>query len=125
MHLIMPCVNCWILLHYQTEGIGELVIFYDDNVYGARIKVSRDDDGSLMCDHVIAVQTTLRVDETKATWMAIDTSDPNNAARKTFCATFASSPAAQEFEDIFAEVSTFTLQIIGSYRFLMADGFYC
>lgn len=65
------------------------------------------DNGQVLCEHIIAIQTALRTEKKKASWSAIDlTLDPPK--RRRFRATFSSVDALKEFTSIFEEVSIFT-----------------
>ncbi|GFT83849.1 e3 SUMO-protein ligase RanBP2 [Nephila pilipes] len=86
---------------FKSEGIGNIRIIYDDSVYGYRITMMSD-SGKIMCDHIIAVQTCLRVEGKKATWAAIDLSvEP--VVRRQFCVIFSSLEAVKEFSKCFEE----------------------
>lgn len=86
---------------YEPLGMGNLKMFYDDSCFGARIRFIAD-DGSLLCDTIVAVQTCLRTERLHAYWSAVDMSiDPN--VRRHFQATFSSSQAIAEFSRIFTE----------------------
>ncbi|KAH7964680.1 hypothetical protein HPB49_000397 [Dermacentor silvarum] len=81
--------------------MGNLRMVYDDSCFGARIRVIAD-DGSLLCDTIVAVQTCLRTERLHAYWSAVDMSiDPN--VRRHFQAAFSSPQAIAEFSRIFAE----------------------
>ncbi|KAK8786592.1 hypothetical protein V5799_023632 [Amblyomma americanum] len=86
---------------YEHLGMGNLRMVYDDSCFGARIRVIAD-DGSVLCDNIVAVQTCLRTERLQAYWTAVDMSlDPHT--RRHFQATFSSSAAIAEFSRIFAE----------------------
>lgn len=86
---------------YESLGMGNLRMVYDDSCFGARIRVIAD-DGSLLCDTIVAVQTCLRTERLHAYWSAVDMSiDPN--VRRHFQAAFSSPQAIAEFSRIFAE----------------------
>lgn len=87
--------------HYEHLGMGNLRMVYDDSCFGARIRVIAD-DGSLLCDNIVAVQTCLRTERLQAYWTAVDFSlEPHT--RRHFQATFSSSAAIAEFCRIFSE----------------------
>lgn len=86
---------------YVPLGMGNLKMVYDDSCFGARIRVTAD-DGSLLCDTIVAVQTCLRTERLHAFWSAVDMSiEPN--VRRHFQATFSSPQAIAEFNRIFTE----------------------
>lgn len=86
---------------FTKAGLGSLRVLYDDAVFGYRINVTSDQN-VVLSDHIIAVQTSLRVDKKVAVWAAIDmVVDPPK--RRQFRATFSSIPALIEFETIFNE----------------------
>lgn len=86
--------------------MGLLRIAYDDEVFGYHVYMTSD-NGQVLCEHIIAVQTALRAEKKKASWSAIDlTLDPPK--RRRFRATFSSVDALKEFTSIFEEVSIFT-----------------
>ncbi|KAL1421143.1 hypothetical protein MTO96_023318 [Rhipicephalus appendiculatus] len=86
---------------YESLGMGNLKMVYDDSCFGARIRVTSD-DGSLLCDTIVAVQTCLRTERLHAFWSAVDMSiEPN--VRRHFQATFSSPQAIAEFSRIFTE----------------------
>lgn len=84
--------------------MGLLRIAYDDEVFGYHVYMTSD-NGEVLCEHIIAIQTALRTEKKKASWSAIDlTLDP--PIRRRFRATFSSVDALKEFTSIFEEVST-------------------
>ncbi|XP_037566539.2 uncharacterized protein LOC119446234 [Dermacentor silvarum] len=86
---------------YESLGMGNLRMVYDNSCFGARIRVIAD-DGSLLCDTIVAVQTCLRTERLHAYWSAVDMSiDP--ILRRHFQAAFSSPQAIAEFSRIFAE----------------------
>lgn len=86
---------------YETLGMGNLKMVYDDSCFGARIRVTAD-DGSLLCDTIVAVQVCLRTERLNAYWSALDMSiEPN--VRRHFKASFSSPQAVAEFSRIFTE----------------------
>lgn len=86
---------------FKKVGLGSLRVLYDDAVFGYRINMTSDQN-VVLSDHIIAVQTSLRVDKKAAVWAAIDmVVDPPK--RRQFRATFSSVPALLEFETIFNE----------------------
>ncbi|GFQ79981.1 e3 SUMO-protein ligase RanBP2 [Trichonephila clavata] len=88
---------------FKVEGMGSIRIIYDDSVYGYHITMVND-NGKVMCDHIIAVQTCLREDGKKAVWAAIDLSiEP--VVRRQFRVTFSSHEAVKEFRECFEEVN--------------------
>lgn len=93
---------------YEALGMGNLQMVYDDSCYGARIRVMSD-DGCLLCDTLVAVQTCLRTERLHAFWSAVDMSrEPN--VRRHFQATFSSPQAVAEFSRIFSEAKDFAVQ---------------
>ena len=80
---------------------------YDDDVYGARIlaelpSASAEDD-SMVCNHVIAMQTALAQDNIE--WSALDFStDP--PSKRSFRVEFEDISISREFRDMFAEGET-------------------
>lgn len=93
---------------YEALGMGNLQMVYDDSCYGARIRVMSD-DGCLLCDTLVAVQTCLRTERLQAFWSAVDMSrEPN--VRRHFQATFSSPQAVAEFSRIFSEAKDFAVQ---------------
>lgn len=86
--------------------MGNLRVAYDDDVFGYHVYMTSD-NGQVLCEHIIAIQTALRTEKKKASWSAIDlTLDPPK--RRRFRATFSSVDALKEFTSIFEEVSIFT-----------------
>ncbi|XP_075747584.1 E3 SUMO-protein ligase RanBP2-like isoform X2 [Rhipicephalus microplus] len=86
---------------YESLGMGNLKMVYDDSCFGARIRVTAD-DGSLLCDTIVAVQVCLRTERLNAYWSALDMSiEPN--VRRHFKASFSSPQAVAEFSRIFTE----------------------
>ncbi|GFY52067.1 e3 SUMO-protein ligase RanBP2 [Trichonephila inaurata madagascariensis] len=86
---------------FKVEGMGSIRIIYDDSVYGYHITMVND-NGRVMCDHIIAVQTCLREEGKKAVWAAIDLSvEP--VVRRQFRVTFSSHEAVKEFRECFEE----------------------
>ena len=98
-------------------GRALLKILYDDDVYGARIiavKINESngetsEDESYLCNHIIAVQTNLDVDEDRkrCSWSAFDFSDDPPTYR-SFVAEFSkpdggTEDAQMEFVSIFQE----------------------
>merc|ERR1719245_2865619 len=92
-------------------GQVDLRILYDDDVFGARIAAysGNETSGTEVCNHLIAMQTTLDVTtpsegETsyRCSWSALDFSvDPPKY--RTFVAVFDSSETFNEFKDTFYE----------------------
>lgn len=84
------------------QGVVDIKIVYDDDVYGARIlaelPTASSEEESIVCNHLIAMQTNL-VD---MQWSALDFStDP--AAQRTFKIQFDEDEITAEFKDIFDE----------------------
>merc|ERR1719510_1513323 len=91
---------------WVQQGEIDLRIIYDDDVYGARIlgDVYTEDEAedSLVCNHLIAMQTVLNEVEDSLEWSALDFSlDP--PSYRTFRVQFTSEDLRAEFRDIFAE----------------------
>ncbi len=94
-----------------TSDLGEVLlkIVYDDDVYGARIvahSLKSGDDGQLVCNHLIAMQTALEEGGAGVgggcVWSALDFSHDPPAYRK-FRAAFRNPDDEQEFRDTFYE----------------------
>ena len=97
-------------------GLCALKILYDEDVYGARIMASKvtemnngevNEDEVYLCNHLIAIQTNLEVDEEKnrCTWSGLDFSVDPPRYRK-FVAAFVDhgdADAQSEFVSIFQE----------------------
>jgi len=84
------------------QGDVDIKIVYDDDVYGARIlaelPTASSEEESIVCNHLIAMQTNL-VD---MQWSALDFStDP--PAQRTFKVQFEEDEIRAEFKDIFDE----------------------
>lgn len=86
-------------------GKCDLRILYDDDVFGARIVATNNDNSDLVyCNHLIAMQTSLEVQEAnkKCYWSALDFSaDP--PLYRSFMATFEDAEAVVEFTAMFTE----------------------
>ena len=90
-----------------TQGEVDLRIVYDDDVYGARILAelpsASSENDSIVCNHVIAMQTNLAEDNIQ--WSALDFStDP--PSHRTFRVEFDDISISREFKDMFAEGDT-------------------
>ena len=90
------------MLTCNWQGEVDLKIVYDDDVYGARIlaelPTASSEEESIVCNHLIAMQTNL-VD---LEWSALDFStDP--PAERTFRVVFEDEETSAEFKDIFDE----------------------
>ena len=88
------------------QGDVDIKIVYDDDVYGARIlaelPTASSEEESIVCNHLIAMQTNL-VD---MQWSALDFStDP--PAQRTFKVQFEEDEIRAEFKDIFDEGRNF------------------
>ena len=86
----------------NCQGVVDIKIVYDDDVYGARIlaelPTASSEEESFVCNHLIAMQTNL-VD---MQWSALDFStDP--PAQRTFKVEFEEDETAAEFKDLFEE----------------------
>ena len=86
---------------------------YDDDVYGARILAelpsATAEDDSMVCNHVIAMQTALAQDNIE--WSALDFStDP--PSKRSFRVEFEDISISREFRDMFAEGETLLILII-------------
>jgi hypothetical protein len=46
---------------WSTQGLGDLQIVYDPDIFGARICVERDGTGEQLCNTIIALNTILEV----------------------------------------------------------------
>ena len=91
-----------VFLFYNLQGVVDLKIVYDDDVYGARIlaelPTASSEEESIVCNHLIAMQTNL-VD---MQWSALDFStDP--PAQRTFKIELEEDEIKAEFKDIFDE----------------------
>merc|ERR1712096_83279 len=93
-------------------GQVDLRILYDDDVFGARITAyseGTDGNGAEVCNHLIAMQTTLDTSTPtggngtfRCSWSALDFSvDPPKY--RSFVAIFDSTDTFQEFKDTFYE----------------------
>ena len=70
----------------SSTSLGDVMIkiVYDDDVYGARIvahKVEDEEEENMVCNHLIAMQTSLDT-EGGCTWSALDFSHDPPAYRK-------------------------------------------
>ena len=88
---------------------------YDDDVYGARILAelpsANAEDDSMVCNHVIAMQTALAEDNIQ--WSALDFStDP--PSQRSFRVEFEDISISREFRDMFAEGETFNIFSLSS-----------
>ena len=108
-----------------VQGVVDLKIVYDDDVYGARILAvtptasnATDEDDGLVCNHIIAMQVTTIIlllsmsllilfiqtslGDQHLEWSAFDFStDP--PSQKTFKVEFEDQSVDSEFRDMFAE----------------------
>ncbi|PSN43549.1 hypothetical protein C0J52_03693 [Blattella germanica] len=86
----------------SPEGLGDLQIVYDPDIFVARISVEEDGTSNQLCNTLIALNTTLEVKKRDCIWSGVDYAvDP--PVQKTFKAVFSSEEAASEFEKIFQE----------------------
>ncbi|XP_076322044.1 E3 SUMO-protein ligase RanBP2-like [Tachypleus tridentatus] len=93
---------------FKLLGVGPLRVLYDDSVFGARVQM-HNDQGDLLCDHIIAVQTCLRSEQTKAFWAAIDMSmDP--PIKRQYQAVFSSPKSLEDFCIVFEEGKQLAVQ---------------
>ncbi|XP_013778960.1 E3 SUMO-protein ligase RanBP2-like isoform X2 [Limulus polyphemus] len=94
--------------NYKFLGVGPLRVLYDDSVFGARVQM-HSDQGDLLCDHIIAAQTTLQSQQREAHWVAVNTSvDP--AIEQQYKAVFSSSNSLQDFCTVFQEGKQLAVQ---------------
>uniref|UniRef100_T1IZQ7 Nuclear pore complex protein Nup153 n=1 Tax=Strigamia maritima TaxID=126957 RepID=T1IZQ7_STRMM len=93
---------------FNQIGMGNLRVLYDDDFYGARVQVVTD-DGQLVCNHLISIQSAVKVDAKKCTWGAEDYST-NHPMHRQFEASFSSADAAKEFEKTFLEGNEYAKQ---------------
>ena len=92
------------MMTLPSQGEVDLKIVYDDDVYGARILAelpsATAEEDSIVCNHVIAMQTALAEDNIQ--WSALDFStDP--PSQRTFRVEFDDISISREFKDMFAE----------------------
>ena len=77
---------------------------YDDDVYGARIlaeQPSATEEESIVCNHLIAMQTVLS--DPGLEWSALDFSTEDRGIYRTFKVEFSSDNIVAEFKNVFAE----------------------
>ena len=90
-----------------TLGKVLLRIVYDDDVYGARIVATPNEENNAeedetICNHLIAIQTELVSSELTCSWSALDFSkDP--PSYRGFQAKFESEADLNEFKETFSE----------------------
>ncbi|XP_064638555.1 E3 SUMO-protein ligase RanBP2-like isoform X2 [Lineus longissimus] len=91
------------LNEWKKLCIGDLLVVYDEEVYGARIQMDNP-DGETICSHHIAIETQLTPNEKKKTceWAATDFS-AGEPIRRQFKAQFSNVPAVKEFQQIFKQ----------------------
>ncbi|PNF19022.1 hypothetical protein B7P43_G11805 [Cryptotermes secundus] len=87
---------------WSTQGLGDLQILYDPDIFGARICVERDGTGEQLCNTIIALNTVLEVKKRDCIWSGMDYSE-DPAVHKKFMAKFSSEEAAAEFQHTFQE----------------------
>lgn len=87
---------------WSTQGLGDLQIVYDPDIFGARICVEQDGTGEQLCNTIIALNTILEVKKRDCVWSGMDYSEDPPVHRK-FMAKFSSEEAAAEFKNTFQE----------------------
>ncbi|XP_074658273.1 E3 SUMO-protein ligase RanBP2-like [Tubulanus polymorphus] len=91
---------------FKAVGMGNLHIVSDDDVFGYRIQMSND-EGLVICNHVITIETNMTSNEKKCTceWSAMDFSQ-DEPVRREFRIKFSSLNAVNEFMQIYTEGKT-------------------
>ncbi|XP_044270326.1 E3 SUMO-protein ligase RanBP2 [Tribolium madens] len=80
---------------WKVVGLGDLQVYYDPDLYAARICISND-DGEVVSNTVIEKNTVMELDKNNCTWSAYECCD-DDFRNRTLKATFSSVAAAQEF----------------------------
>ncbi|XP_018328177.1 E3 SUMO-protein ligase RanBP2 [Agrilus planipennis] len=86
---------------WKDAGTGELEIYYDSEIYGARINMT-DDSGELICSTIIAQNTPVEQEGKECTWKAVEWSTAI-PYRRHLKATFSNETAADEFHMTYLE----------------------
>ncbi|XP_069676446.1 E3 SUMO-protein ligase RanBP2 isoform X2 [Periplaneta americana] len=89
-------------LTWKQQGLGDLQVVYDTDIFGARICVEKDGTGEQLCNTVIAINTALEVRKRDCIWSGLDYTEDPPVLRK-FMAKFSSDEATEEFKQIFQE----------------------
>ncbi|CAH1128711.1 unnamed protein product [Ceutorhynchus assimilis] len=103
-------------LSLQTEAgweqicMGELQVFYDPELFVARINVIAD-NGQIVCNTIIGKNTMMAIDGKECWWKGVDWTDIDSPQWQTFKATFSSTAAAEEFHSNFLEGISYAQEV--------------
>jgi E3 SUMO-protein ligase RanBP2 len=80
---------------WKTVTLGDLQVYYDPDLYAARICVNND-SGEIVSNTLIGVNTVMEVEKNHCVWKGVEWSS-GPIRHRTLKATFSSVAAAQEF----------------------------
>ncbi|XP_018578374.1 E3 SUMO-protein ligase RanBP2 [Anoplophora glabripennis] len=86
---------------WKPVTMGDLQVYYDPELYAARIAVN-DDSGNVLSNTLIGMNTLMDIEKAECTWRAVEWADGDMNWR-TLKATFSSDVAAQEFHSNYLE----------------------
>ncbi|KAJ8924619.1 hypothetical protein NQ315_000769 [Exocentrus adspersus] len=86
---------------WKLVTMGDLQVYYDPELYAARIAVN-DDSGNMLSNTIIGMNTIMDIEKTECLWKAVEWADGGMKWR-TLKAAFSSEMAAQEFHSNYLE----------------------
>ncbi|CAG9821784.1 unnamed protein product [Phaedon cochleariae] len=94
---------------WKQVTMGDLQVYYDQELYAARIAVN-DDSGNVLSNTLIGINTTMDIDKKECTWKAVEWAY-GSLYWRTLKASFSSENAAQEFHSNYLEGLNYAQQV--------------
>ncbi|XP_048524432.1 E3 SUMO-protein ligase RanBP2 isoform X2 [Dendroctonus ponderosae] len=82
--------------------IGDLQVYYDSEMYGARISIICD-DGEIVSNTIIGANTSMQIKDKECWWTAVEWATVDHLQWRTLKVTFSSTMAAEEFHSNYME----------------------
>nr|XP_034186328.1 ranBP2-like and GRIP domain-containing protein 4 [Osmia lignaria] len=101
---------------WSPVALGTLVIYYDSNIFGAKIILKADETDKIVSNTIISMNTQMQVSGKECIWTAIDYA-LNPEARRTLKAVFSSNLVAQQMYKYFQEGIEYAIQADISEQF--------
>ncbi|XP_030766010.1 E3 SUMO-protein ligase RanBP2 [Sitophilus oryzae] len=95
---------------WQTVGMGELQLYYDPDIYAAKICVT-DHQGQILTSSIIGINTFVTIEGRDCWYKTVEWVDERQPAFRTLKVTFSSPNAAQEFHSNYLEAVNFAQEV--------------
>jgi len=96
--------------NWKQVGMGELQVYYDSELYAARISIA-DDNGEVLSNTIVGLNTIMDIQGKECWWKAVEWARTDDLQWRTLKATFSSPVAAQEFHSNYMEGLNFAHEV--------------